>query len=155
MAAGAERGGRLIPVSASKYDREDPTSDESILRTATPGLSSLALSMDGLFTHYLSGRLPPPLALTEYNAVFRRSEGCGASQQYVSLLFQAKVIGEAVSHGKGGFGLAAYYASQGASKACNTWGSGRSRAADDSYGMIAWGSQHTAKGLPTPAYYAL
>lgn len=70
----------------SKYDRSGNT-DDVVLRTASDGLDSLTISTTGLYEHYSrSDGFPPPLALTEYNAVFIRSEACGGSQQYLSLL---------------------------------------------------------------------
>ena len=39
----------------------------------------------------------PPIGLTEYNSVFRQTPACGGSQQFISLLWQAKFIGDAVT----------------------------------------------------------
>ena len=68
--------------------------DERILSSGPPMLNHISATLAGYFKR--RGAKMPPIALTEYNAVFRQTPACGGSQQFISLLWQAKFIGDAV-----------------------------------------------------------
>ena len=68
--------------------------DDMILSSGPGMLDSITDVLRGYFER--RGKPMPPIGLTEYNSVFRQTPACGGSQQFISLLWQAKFIGDAV-----------------------------------------------------------
>ena len=141
----------------SDYNREW-VHDDLILKSGPPMLDKISNILNGYWER--RGLPSKPVGLTEYNAVFRQTPACGGSQQFISLLWQAKFIGEAAW--RDDFKLLNHFAARAVPVGCT----GKSdfafyqvdgvkaRAPRDSYSIVAPGiKEYGDPAKPTPAYY--
>jgi len=129
-------------TSGSTVPTDDALLDEVGL------LANMSAGVEAFMAKYAPGVETPPLILSEFNIGKIQSGACGATLQFVNVLWHARLLGEGILND--GFKSLMSFSWADGSNTCKY--SGRGSTGD--YGMVYTGSDVVADGTPTPQLFA-